>query len=158
MTRRQLWPGALLATGLGCSKPPVETPVPAAPEPPAPKSVWRRDENWFYHTPAAQPDRMYFGRMLAHLRLPGKPARFGSDRILWFRHDNGRWNVETAPNYRGPLLPSVLSAALEPFLTDPEEIYFWAFNFGDTPEFRREAETLEKDLRAGAFISGDEEP
>ena len=28
----------------------------------------------------------------------------------------------------------------------------------DTPEFRKEAETLEKDLRAGAFISGDEEP
>jgi len=157
VTRRQLWPAALLATAFGCSKSP-SAPAPAAPEPPAAKAVWRREENWFSFTPAAQPDRVYFGRLLAHLRLPGKPANFGSDRILWLRFDNGRWNVETAPDYRGPLLPAPLAVELEPFLTEREEIYFWAFNVGDTPEFRLEAQKLEKDLLAGKFISADEEP
>ncbi len=158
MTRRQLGPAALLATGLGCSKPPAPAPSPAAPGQPAAKAGWQRQENWFSYTPAAQPDRVYFGRLLAHLRLPGKPASFGSDRILWLRFDNGSWRVETAPNYRGPLLPAPLSSELETFLTDTEEIYFWAFNVGDTPEFRKEAQELEQDLRAGKFISADEEP
>ncbi len=158
MTRRRLWLAALLATGLGCSKPPAPTPPPSAPEPPVRKSIWRREENWFSHTPAAQPDRVYFGRLLAHLRLPGKPAHFGSDRILWLRFDKGGWIVETEPNYRGPLLPAPLAVELEPFLGDRDEIYFWAFNVGDTPEFRLEAQQLEKDLRDGRFISADEAP
>lgn len=156
MNRRHFWHAAWLPLSLACSRPPA--PAPAKPLPPAAERLWRRDENWFAYTPAAQPDRVYFGRLLAHLRLPGKPASFGSDRILWLRFVNDRWNVETAPNYRGPLLPAPVAAALEPFLTDREEIYFWAFNVGDTPEFRQEALKLEKDLRAGAFISADEEP
>jgi hypothetical protein len=157
VTRRQLGPLLLLPIATGCSRPPAPPP-PADPVKPAGNKAWRRDENWFSYTPAAQPDRVYFGRLLAHLRLPGKPAKFGSDRILWLRFDNGRWNVETATNYRGPLLPAPLAAALEPFLTEREEIYFWAFNVGDTPEFRQEAQKLEQDLLAGKFISADEEP
>lgn len=156
MRRRELLAAAVFPCGLACSRPPAPASTEAAP--PATASVWRREENWFSHRPSAQPDRLYFGRLLAHLRLPGKPATFGSDRILWLRFDNGRWNVETAPNYRGPLLPAPLTAALEPFLADREEIYFWAFNVGDTPEFRQEALALEKDLRAGKFLSADEEP
>jgi hypothetical protein len=156
MTRRDLLSVALVPLALSCSRSPAPAPPPA--EPPAPPSLWRRQENWFSHRPAAQPDRVYFGRLLAHLRLPGKPAAFGSDRILWLRFVNGRWAVETAPNYRGPLLPAPLATALEPFLTEPEEIYFWAFNVGDTPEFRQEALALEADLRASKFLSADEEP
>jgi hypothetical protein len=156
VTRRQLCPLLLLPLAAGCSRPPAP-PAPEPVQPPA-QNAWRRDESWFSYTPSAQPDRVYFGRLLAHLRLPSNPARLGSDRILWVRFVKTRWQAETAPNYRGPLIPEPLLAALEPFLTEPEEIYFWAFNVGDTPEFRQEALALEADLRAGKFLSADEEP